>query len=794
MLGSSLTRKAGGAALSVALLAGMAASAKAATSTATTAAATTVLTRQVIPNLSDYPRLGRSNADQRVQVGVSIASPKAAEEAAFAKALYTPGSADFHHFLTPSERAARFGVDASTVARVSRAVTARGLSVAYAAPDGTYLLLAGNVGQVEQTFAITEEDHRGLDGTTFRANAQPPTVPAGVNAVLGLSSIGMKTSQNVCTVNVCTGTLTAQDLWSVYNQPSSDRGTGQTVAIFGEGDLNQPVNDLRAYEAFKGFRQVPVRRVLVGDDQTDTSGLGEWDLDETAVTGMSPDLAQLSYYFGQDLGDASINATWQAWANDTNGPAIGNSSFGGCEFLQVALGGQVAFDSVLRSLTEEGRTMFNATGDTGGSCAAVIALNGIQNNGVPTVQSPASSPYVTAVGGTVLYTQSRTVVGISQTSMNSPATRAEEFAWTHTGGGTSYFEPAPAWQQDITVIAGRCVAGPDLSASAAGAQCKGVPDVAALSGDVSFNGYETGNGTTGGGTSLSSPLWAGMWARVMAAHPATCAGTGTAGPIGFATPALYPLAKGPQGGNAFFDVTVGSNGQWTALPRSAADPTGWDYVSGLGVPDVGHIMGVLDCGNTTPVATNPNLPLDQTVSPTISCGPNGQLTDPTGDATIVSGITPSNGTINDDALDLTAVDITADSTGITWTNHVVNLAADPTELGFENYFTFGSASYDLLSDNAAPTGPATFTLNSVDPTTGSFTTIIPTLSGSFDAATNTVTITLPYAAFNSAVHPSTALALGSTLTGLNNNADRNLGGLLTPADEASFGACSYVAQ
>src|SRR5207247_2357204 len=136
-------------------------------------------------------------------------------------------------------------------------------------------------------------------------------------------------------------------------------------------------------------------------------GLGEWDLDETAVTGMSPDLAQLSFYFGQDLGDASINATWQAWANDSNGPAIGNSSFGGFEFLQVALGGQVAFDDVLRSLTEEGRTMFNATGDTGGSCAAIIALNGIQNNGMPTVQSPASSPYVTAVGGTVLYTQTK---------------------------------------------------------------------------------------------------------------------------------------------------------------------------------------------------------------------------------------------------------------------------------------------------------------------------------------------------------------------------------------------------
>jgi kumamolisin len=132
-----------------------------------------------------------------VQVGVAIASPKEAEEAAFAKALYTAGSPDFHHFLTPSQRAARFGVDVATVGRVRGAVTADGLSVAYSAPDGTYVLLAGTVGQVERTFSVTEEDHRGLDGTMFRANGNAPTVPLGVNAVLGLSSIGMTRSQDV---------------------------------------------------------------------------------------------------------------------------------------------------------------------------------------------------------------------------------------------------------------------------------------------------------------------------------------------------------------------------------------------------------------------------------------------------------------------------------------------------------------------------------------------------------------------------------------------------------------------
>src|SRR5438477_1974580 len=221
MRATGLSRRTTALLLSAVLSVGLAASAKAASQGGSGSPATTVLAHQVIPKLDSYALLGRSNPGQRVQVGVAIASPRAAEEAAFARALYTPGSSDFHHFLTPAQRARRFGVDAATVAQVQAAVTAQGLTVAYRAPDGRYLLLAGTVSQVERTFSVTEEDHRGLDGSVFRANREAPTVPNGVTAVLGLSSIGMTRSQNICSVNFCTGTLKAQDLWSIYDQPSN---------------------------------------------------------------------------------------------------------------------------------------------------------------------------------------------------------------------------------------------------------------------------------------------------------------------------------------------------------------------------------------------------------------------------------------------------------------------------------------------------------------------------------------------------------------------------------------------
>jgi subtilase family serine protease len=106
--------------------------------------------------------------------------------------------------------------------------------------------------------------------------------------------------------------------------------------------------------------------------------------------------------------------------------------------------------------------------------------------------------------------------------------------------------------------------------------------VAAQSGDVISNGYAVyaaGALSQGGGTSLSSPLWMGMWARIQsAARP---------GGNGFADWSLYRLGNdrvaAPQG---FYDVVVGDNG----YPAIA----GWDYVTGFGTPRVDGLIHLID--------------------------------------------------------------------------------------------------------------------------------------------------------------------------------------------------------
>jgi hypothetical protein len=67
-----------------------------------------------------------------------------------------------------------------------------------------------------------------------------------------------------------------------------------------------------------------------------------------------------------------------------------------------------------------------------------------------------------------------------------------------------------------------------------------------------------------------------MWARVNQS-------AGGAG-YGFANETLYRLGKNDTTrARDFFDVTLGVNGLYAALP-------GWDYVSGFGTPDVAHII------------------------------------------------------------------------------------------------------------------------------------------------------------------------------------------------------------
>ena len=603
--------------------------------------ATEVLATDVRPGLAGLPSTATPPATT-VRVGVTVANPNAAAQTAAYRAIYTPGSPQYHHFLSADQVASEFGVPAATFSALQAWATRDGLTVASAPATHEYLLLAGTAAQAEATFSVELRDFN-RSGTHFYANTGAPTVPAGlgVNGVIGLNSLlrshtfddkppasarhGSTPSQGTCdpTGTLCTGLTTPQDLWSIYGQPtnlsdaSQDFGQGQQMAVLGEGAVAGPLGDLRAFEAENKLPQVPITIHSAGDKFTDTSGSGEWDIDTQASTGMSPKVSGETWYFANDLSDASVLADIQDWETDPKGPLQANASFGECEedpTSPVTGGGAstpaggaagtagVMFTSgaenALQQATLQGKTLFSSTGDTGSSCPVVFAAvigagNGVLNQAYPETNYPASSAYVVAVGGTVLYGTPSTA-----TAPASNATRADEYSWNFTGGGNTFYIAEPKYQQGIPMLDNQpCISDPTGTPYATQPQpCRGVPDVAAQSGDVATNGYAVtmggANDSAGGGTSLSSPLWMGMWTRIQAASTTkNAAGQFT---NGFADPALYKVGlDATKDANDFFDIGSGpptsqpnSNGYYTSLPRSPIDPSGWDYLSGLGSPNV----------------------------------------------------------------------------------------------------------------------------------------------------------------------------------------------------------------
>lgn len=571
------------------------------------AASASGTTPNVLPGLSLATDLGAAAASTPMRLVVAVQRPDADAEKAFISAAHDPSSPDYRHFLTPAQFQARFGVPASQRAAVTSFLTGGGLTLDNVSTAGDVYSVHGTVSQIGALFGTAIRRY-SYDGTTFLANAAAPTFPAslGISNVIGLNtlqqfSLPAKTPKlakkssplqgNCLPLLGCIGGTTPSDLWTAYDRPATATGSGQGVAVLGEGQTDGVISDLRAFEAKFNLPQVPVTvKHPAGDtDFSDDSGHAEWNIDTQASTGMAPDVNKLTLYFGTDLSDADVTATFSQFTDDADGPLQASASYGECETIPylssalanvplVGLGNNMdpTLDQITRQAAAEGKTIFASTGDTGSSCPVVSlpiigAGNGLVNQGLPVTNSPASLPYVTAVGGTVLYT-------------DGSGNRSREYGWAFSGGGSTLFTPEPDYQQGVSGVNIPCVTDPTVT-------CRGIADVAAQSGDATGNGYDIvmdGTYTEGGGagTSLSAPLMQGLWADVQTDAPS--------GGLGFANYSLYSAGKTAED-QSFFDVS--SLDPTTGLPASNGlyvTAPGWDYVTGWGTPKVAGLICVLD--------------------------------------------------------------------------------------------------------------------------------------------------------------------------------------------------------
>ena len=685
----------------------------------------TSLSNDLLRGLDQLKPSGSYDPGASLTIGVSLQRPDSAGENAYLADVYDPKSPDFRHFLDAAGFAQRFGVSQARYDDVLAWLHQAGLATTSIPGSTEYVLASGPAAAVESLLDVHLETY-SAGSRTFFANTSAPAVPAnlGVLSIAGLQSlVHMRTLLQVHQAAVASGkeqpgagpaapsgparasTLppnigqtTAQDLWSIYDQPNNNEGQGESMAIFGWGCTEPPgsaydaapvstyysqsggsgtnqntsacagtdvITSLRnSWETPDGLPSTPIVIKHYGtasDPVNDTSGTGEWELDMPASTGMAPLADREVLYFGNNGQDPDILAAYNAWNADPNAPRQGSSSFAGCEATPltgtqpggpgnpgtgVIIGNpnQDAYEAALKEAVGLGHTMFNSAGDLGANgCPSNTdtALNGVTPSGTPINNYPSSSDYVTTVGGTVLYWNGACGTGLSPSA--GCATRALENSWAYTGGGTSLAISAPSWQQNAPFTnpsnpAGTSFPGvsypcttnweapPNTGTYPPGTFCRGLPDVAAQSGDVISNGA-FGNG----GTSLSSPLWLGMWTRIQAA-------SSNPGRLGFASAAIYATEVIPADYERdFFDIggsveaynggatnsetapTVSTN---TYFPQYDHSGSGWDFLSGWGTPDVTNLMKDLDNGNTAPVVLVPasNVP-EAPVTPLLLMAP-----------------------------------------------------------------------------------------------------------------------------------------------------------------------------
>jgi subtilase family serine protease len=296
--------------------------------------------------------------------------------------------------------------------------------------------------------------------------------------------------------------------------------------------------------------------------------------------------SKVRYYASRSCTDDDFLDTL-AKVVDENKASIVTNSWG--DFSSNETSGNIhAYEAIFEQGAVQGIGFFFSSGDSGDDLAA---------SGQIQTDYPASDPYVTAVGGTTL------AVGRSDAYRWETGWGTDKYAlsdsgkfWTPlgflygAGGGFSSLFNRPAYQRGVVPdrAAGRAV--PDIAMDADPTTGMLVGETQTFPNGVYYDEYRIG------GTSLASPLMAGMQALATEKQ---------GGRLGFANPRIYRLAR--SGSNAFRDVTSAHDPDANVRPdyansvnakdgivysvRTFDDDSslntsrGWDDVTGVGSPD-----------------------------------------------------------------------------------------------------------------------------------------------------------------------------------------------------------------
>jgi subtilase family serine protease len=532
----------------------------------------------------------------------------------------------YHRWLTPETFAARFGAADQDIAATDTWLQSRGFRIDSVARNRNRITFSGTAAQVQAAFGTELHHYRTATGTHF-APASGLTLPTDLAsvtaAVLHLSdfrpkpnlAIQARPRPDFTALSTQAHYLGPNDIATMYDlSPIYQKnfyGLGQGLAVVGQSYVN-----LSEIETFLGAltRGNGINTVIVpgsGVEAISPGDEGESDIDLEYSSGIAQNATIFLVYVGDNQNYSVFDSL--AFAITENIAPVVSISYGDCE-SQLSQSDLNQQNALFEEAAAQGQTIVASAGDLG----SVACLPYTASQGVTTAQQqalavnfPASSPYVTAVGGTQMAPGTFTAGANSYwsgaanfDSTSSLLSYVPEVVWNESsaalgiaasGGGASAVFPRPAWQTGVPGIAGGATRLlPDLALQSSVQNpgfliCTDDPYLLSSNNQTSscVDGLADNNHkyTTEGGTSFAAPIFAGFVAILNQIEQTN--GQGNLNPI------LYRLASNPATyAAAFHDITSGSSACPSSLSNcpaagqsSYAATTGYDEATGLGSVD-----------------------------------------------------------------------------------------------------------------------------------------------------------------------------------------------------------------
>ncbi|HSS39698.1 MAG TPA: S53 family peptidase, partial [Polyangia bacterium] len=442
--------------------------------------------------------LGAAPANGTVSLSLPLKADVAGLER-FATAVSDPKSAQYGQYDSIANLAKRFGAPAAERARVVSYLKGTGATGVKVDVTGLFADATMNVARAGRLFGTTLGNFRaasaGAHGATFMAPASRVQIPAGlrndVTGVIGLNTQPLfGSSTPTATGNAAfphkaaapgnertadesgylqrTGTaagcadavsqsgFTPNQYLTAYNyaplQSAGLEGQGERVALIEIDGFRY--SDLRNFSKCFGLATPAINGFGVGLKKPLAPG-GESTLDLEVLDAAAPQLKAVDVYESRPNAVDVLHSLTAPLSNAGSKPDIISASLGSCEEatrLSIGNGGLRHYEGALAIAAASGISVLASSGDDGSS--ACLTPDGRPLPGLA-VSYPASSPFVTGVGGTNFALDATNHIVSEQVWNDSPLVNASG------GGGFSALFKRPTYQNGFVVAAHRGV--PDVS-------------------------------------------------------------------------------------------------------------------------------------------------------------------------------------------------------------------------------------------------------------------------------------------------------------------------------------------